>query len=127
MEVTDNCRQNSIKILNVSGNNLNSLQPFEPCLLLVKVNASKNKLDDLEEVVDVVKRWPHILKLDLTGNPIASKNKYRDKIILATMDSIGRYSRSTKINQYNAIQLVFCYLVRYFRWKRGIDAFKKVP
>ena len=73
---------NSLTILNISGDNLDTLTEIGSLINLEDLNASNNKLTDMKEISILLKCWPKLYKLNLTGNPICSKNKYRERIIV---------------------------------------------
>ncbi|CAF0727981.1 unnamed protein product [Brachionus calyciflorus] len=72
----------SLTILNISGNNLDTLTEIGSLVNLEDLNASNNKLNDMKELSILLKCWPKLIKLNLIGNPICSKNKYRERIIV---------------------------------------------
>jgi protein phosphatase 1 regulatory subunit 42 len=49
---------------------------------LKELNASHNQLNDMKEMSIVLKCWPKLINLELSGNPLCAKNKYRERIIL---------------------------------------------
>lgn len=70
--------------MNVSGNNLDSLSEIGSLRNLEQLIASNNCLSDMKEMVVLLKCWPKLWKLELTGNPLCLKNKYRERIIVLT-------------------------------------------
>ena len=71
-----------MNLLNVAGNNLDSLTEIGSLVNLEQLNASNNNLNDMKEMAVLLKCWPRLWKLELLGNPICLKNKYRERIIL---------------------------------------------
>jgi hypothetical protein len=71
-----------LEILNISGNNLESLSEIGSLSNLVQINASNNSLSDMKEMAILLKCWPRLVTLDLSGNPLCLKNKYRERIIV---------------------------------------------
>lgn len=72
----------SLTILNISGNNLDTLSEIGSLKNLKDLNASNNLLNDMKEMSILLKCWPKLFKLNLSGNPICLKNKYRERIIV---------------------------------------------
>lgn len=70
--------------MNVSGNNLDTLSEIGPLRNLEQLIASNNLLNDMKELVLLLKCWPKLWKLELVGNPLCLKNKYRERIIVLT-------------------------------------------
>ncbi len=71
-----------LQILNISGNNLDTLNDIEPLTNLAELYASNNNLNDMKEMSTLLKYWFRLRKLELNGNPFCSKNKYRERIIV---------------------------------------------
>ncbi len=74
--------QPSLEILNVSNNNLDTLSEIGSLINLKQLKASNNDLNDMKEMSILLKCWPKLLTLELNGNPICLKNKYRERIIV---------------------------------------------
>ncbi len=68
--------------MNVSGNNLDTLNDIEPLTNLTELYASNNNLNDMKEMSNLLKYWFRLRKLEINGNPFCSKNKYRERIIV---------------------------------------------
>ncbi len=66
----------------MSNNNLDSLSEIGPLMNLKQLNASKNSLNDMKEMSVLLKCWPQLWSLELNGNPVCLKNKYRERIIV---------------------------------------------
>ena len=71
-----------MSVLNVSGNNLDSLAEIGSLSNIEQLIASNNLLDDMKEIGMLLKCWPNLSKLDLSGNLICLKNKYRERLIV---------------------------------------------
>ena len=52
---------------------------------LTEFVASDNQLTSMKELSQVLGQWTKLTKLELTGNPLCQKYKYRDRVI-----TIGR-------------------------------------
>ena len=74
--------QNNLRLLNISDNRLDTLSEIGPLSNLVLLIATNNQLDDMKEMNLLLKCWSALTKLELTGNPICLKNKYRERIIV---------------------------------------------
>jgi len=74
--------QESLKVLNVSGNNLDSLKDLECMRQLTHFICVDNQLNDMKELANVLGQWYFLKRLDLLGNPLCHKAKYRDRIIV---------------------------------------------
>lgn len=77
-----NSLQRSLRVLNVSGNNLDSLKDFTTIQNLTHFSAADNKLTEMKEVATLLSNWRFLSKLDLHDNPFCLKSKYRDRIII---------------------------------------------
>ncbi|KAF6020576.1 PPP1R42 [Bugula neritina] len=77
-----NAISRSLRVLNVSGNRLDSIKEFSVILNLHQFMASDNSLNDMKEVATLLCQWRQLHRLDLDGNPLCHKAKYRDRIII---------------------------------------------
>jgi protein phosphatase 1 regulatory subunit 42 len=71
-----------LEILNISSNNLDTITEIGSLSNLRELFTSNNNLNDMKEMSVLLKFWPRLFKLELNGNPICSKNKYRERIIV---------------------------------------------
>lgn len=69
-------------MLNVSGNNLNSISDLECLILMQQFNAGDNQLSDMKELAHIFEQWNRLWRLDMMGNPLCHKAKYRDRVIV---------------------------------------------
>ncbi|CAH1254214.1 protein phosphatase 1 regulatory subunit 42-like isoform X2 [Branchiostoma lanceolatum] len=69
-------------VLNVSGNNLEDLQDFRCLGNLNQFMAADNQLEDMKELAQVLAGWVNLWRLELVGNPLCRKAKYRDRVIV---------------------------------------------
>ncbi len=74
----------SLTVLNIAANNLDSLSEIGSLSNLQNLIASNNLLDDMKEIGLLLPCWPRLSKLDLSGNLICLKNKYRERLIVMT-------------------------------------------
>ncbi|CAG5117428.1 unnamed protein product, partial [Candidula unifasciata] len=49
---------------------------------LTQLMVINNQLDDMKELAQLLSSWQHLWRLDLTGNPLCQKPKYKDQIIV---------------------------------------------
>ncbi|XP_053105731.1 protein phosphatase 1 regulatory subunit 42 isoform X2 [Hemicordylus capensis] len=80
----------SLLVLNISNNNIDELSDLailENVHHLIAVDNQLNHVKDLECVLSV---WTKLCKIELNGNPVCHKPKYRDRIILQskTLESL---------------------------------------
>jgi len=73
---------NKLEVLNISGNNLDSLNEIGSLTNLQQLFASNNKLNDMKELNVLLKCWTKLWKLELSENPMCTKSKYRERIIV---------------------------------------------
>ena len=76
-------------MFNISGNNLNSIRDLECMREMQQFIATDNKLYDMKELGHVLGSWRHLWRLDMSGNTLCSKPKYRDRIIVMSL-SLGK-------------------------------------
>lgn len=74
--------------LNLSQNNLRSLEGFRKLFTLVKLDVSCNAIESIDEV-DHVANLPCLEELILTGNPIAGTVDYRSRVLARFNDRIN--------------------------------------
>lgn len=68
-------------VLNVSGNGLDTIEDLIGLKELVHLSACENKLTSMKELSQVLNQLPNLSKLELSGNPICQRHKYRDRVI----------------------------------------------
>ncbi|XP_022600020.1 protein phosphatase 1 regulatory subunit 42 isoform X1 [Seriola dumerili] len=73
----------SLCVLNINNNNIDDIRDLAVLKELQHFYASDNKLHNMEELEDVFSLWPQLLQMDLSGNPVCKKPKYRDHLITA--------------------------------------------
>ncbi|KAK2859447.1 hypothetical protein Q5P01_004067 [Channa striata] len=72
----------SLCVLNISNNNIDDIRDMAVLKELQHFTAVGNKLHNVEELEDVLIHWRQLLQMDLGGNPVCKKPKYRDRLIL---------------------------------------------
>ncbi|CAF5066226.1 unnamed protein product, partial [Rotaria sp. Silwood1] len=72
------------EILNVSGNNLDSLVELSCLERLQELTANNNNLENLRELVQLLSVWSRLKRLDTSRNPICSKSRYRERLIVVS-------------------------------------------
>jgi cilla- and flagella-associated protein len=83
----------NLKIISLSLNSIESLKPFQDCLLLKELHLRKNSISKLEEI-SYLKDLPELEILFLSDNPCCQIPFYRSKVIrtlkhLVTLDSVS--------------------------------------
>ncbi|XP_050304316.1 protein phosphatase 1 regulatory subunit 42-like [Anthonomus grandis grandis] len=74
----------TLQVLNVSHNNICSLQFLAPLENLTVIDASCNDLDDIKDVCKTLRNWFYLKEAKFSGNPISKKHRYREDIIANT-------------------------------------------
>jgi len=74
--------QNTLEILEIAGCGIESLEQFYCLSKLKLLNLSKNRIFLFEEAQTMLSQMPNLERLNLSGNPICSSIKYRDRIII---------------------------------------------
>jgi len=70
-------------VLDVSGNELTSLEPLAALQQLQQLSAVSNKLSNMNELVKLLgMSWRRMHRLDLSFNEICHQRRYRDRIII---------------------------------------------
>jgi len=83
--------QNSLRVLDVSGNGLTSLEPLSVLQLLEQLTAGNNKLSNMTELVELLGlSWRRLQRLDLSMNQLCHQRRYRDRIIVMSQ-SLGKW------------------------------------
>eukprot|EP00105_Crassostrea_gigas_P016017 XP_011433228.1 PREDICTED: protein phosphatase 1 regulatory subunit 42 isoform X2 [Crassostrea gigas] len=72
----------SLQVLNIAGNNLDSIRDIECLRNLYQLHANDNLLTDMKELAHVIGGMFRLWRLDLMGNPLCHKAKYRDRVIV---------------------------------------------
>ncbi|NXH39752.1 PPR42 phosphatase, partial [Dicaeum eximium] len=80
--VSLNSLAKSLSVLNISNNNIDELEELGVLEKLSYLKAVDNQLKHLKDLDAVLKKWPKLRRIDLTGNPVCQKPKYKDAIIL---------------------------------------------
>ncbi|NXS94311.1 PPR42 phosphatase, partial [Jacana jacana] len=89
----------SLSVLNISNNNIDELEDLEVLENLSYVQAVDNQLQSMKDLEGVLKKWTKLRRLDLAGNPICHKPKYRDGIVVQsqTLESLdGKEIKETE-------------------------------
>ncbi|NWS74331.1 PPR42 phosphatase, partial [Crotophaga sulcirostris] len=72
----------SLSVLNISNNNIDELKELAVLENLTYLRAVDNQLQDMKDLEGVLNKWTKLRRMDITGNPICQKPKYRDKIVV---------------------------------------------
>ncbi|XP_036934197.1 protein phosphatase 1 regulatory subunit 42 [Acanthopagrus latus] len=105
----------SLCVLNISNNNIDEIKDLTVLKELQHFSASDNKLHNMQELEDVFSHWPQLLQMDLIGNPVCKKTKYRDRLITACKSLVVLDGR--EINELTREFLI--------NWKASKEAKKK--
>ncbi|XP_075069704.1 protein phosphatase 1 regulatory subunit 42 isoform X2 [Mixophyes fleayi] len=79
---TLNSLTKSLSVLNISNNNIDELKELAVLENITQVVAVDNDLRDIKDLEFVLSKWPCLWRMDLSGNPICQKPKYRDRVIV---------------------------------------------
>ena len=74
--------QSTLQVLNISGNAMDSIRDIENLRNLYQLNVSDNLLNDMKELAHVIGGMFKLWRLDVFGNPLCHKAKYRDRVIV---------------------------------------------
>ncbi|KAM6375317.1 protein phosphatase 1 regulatory subunit 42 [Alca torda] len=80
----------SLSVLNISNNNIDELEELAVLENLSYLRAVDNQLQHMKDLEVVLNKWTKLRRLDLAGNPICHKPKYRDRIVVQswTLESL---------------------------------------
>ncbi|CAF1036551.1 unnamed protein product [Rotaria sp. Silwood1] len=78
------CLSSILEVLNVSGNNLDSLVELSCLQRLEELTASNNNLENLRELIQLLSIWSRLKRLDTSRNPICTKARYRERLIVVS-------------------------------------------
>eukprot|EP00116_Pleurobrachia_bachei_P006514 sb/3466776/ len=78
------CLSGSLMVLNISNNSIDSIKDLACLKSLTQLYSKNNKLASLKELSRVFGSLPALWKLELDGNPVCRKPKFRDRIIVMT-------------------------------------------
>ncbi|XP_068160678.1 protein phosphatase 1 regulatory subunit 42 [Antennarius striatus] len=105
----------SLSVLNINNNNIDDIRDLTVLKELEQFFAVDNKLQNLEELEEVFGHWPQLLQMDLSGNPVCKKPKYRDRLITVCRSLVVLDGR--EINELTRQFLV--------NWKASKEAMKQ--
>ena len=74
--------QKNLQVFNVSSNHLTSLSELQGLSELTQFLATDNNLTDIKELAHCFSSWIRLWRLELLGNPVCNKSKYRDRLII---------------------------------------------
>ncbi|KAK9719783.1 Leucine Rich repeats (2 copies) [Popillia japonica] len=78
---TIHCLSNCIGILNISQNNMTTIQMLFPLKYLRVLNASNNNITELANITDTLQHLTYLREANFFGNPVAKQHRYRETII----------------------------------------------
>lgn len=106
------------EILNISGNYLDTLGELNCLSQLQELSANNNQLENLRELVTLLSIWPRLKRLDLSRNPMCSKARYRERLIVVA-NSLGVHRISQGLPRKSS-------LFRNARWKANYRQFSSI-
>ncbi|XP_046689769.1 protein phosphatase 1 regulatory subunit 42 isoform X2 [Silurus meridionalis] len=106
----------SLCILNISNNKIDEVQDLAVLNKLTHFYAAENQLEDIQELETVFSQWPQLHQMDLQGNPVCRKPKYRDRIITSC-------TRLEELDGKEISELSRQFLIK---WKASKDAKKNI-
>ncbi|XP_069322525.1 protein phosphatase 1 regulatory subunit 42 isoform X3 [Eulemur rufifrons] len=74
----------SLSVLNISNNNIDDIRDLEVLENLNQLIAVDNQLLNVKDLEYLLNKLMKLWKMDLNGNPVCLKPKYRDKLILVS-------------------------------------------
>ncbi|XP_043832030.1 protein phosphatase 1 regulatory subunit 42 isoform X2 [Dromiciops gliroides] len=107
---------NSLSILNISNNNIDEIKDLETLENLTQLIAVDNQLLHVKDLELLLNRLPKLWKMDLNGNPVCLKPKYRDRLIV-----ISKSLESLDGKEIKQIERQFL-----MNWKASKDAKKNM-
>ncbi|XP_068624927.1 uncharacterized protein [Battus philenor] len=89
----------TLRILNVSENKLSDIVWVKPLRRLEVLIATKNKLEEVQEVADNLCTLTNLVDINFTGNPITKKHRYKEIMIarcvnLRILDTVAIHNTS---------------------------------
>ena len=76
------CLSQSLLVLNISGNGVDSVNELACLRSLTQLITKDNKLTSMKELSRVFGSLGSLWKLEIEGNPVCSKPKFRDRVII---------------------------------------------
>ena len=102
----------SLSVLNVAGNSLEYLGNIKLLSHLGSLNASDNRISSILDVCKVISSWGRLTYLQLQGNPVTKKHRYKESLItsccsLSSLDGneVSEISRLFLINWKKAKEI----------------------
>ncbi|XP_028624830.1 protein phosphatase 1 regulatory subunit 42 [Grammomys surdaster] len=80
----------SLSTLNISNNNIDDIKDLEMLENLNHLIAVDNQLMHVKDLELLLKKLMKLWKMDLNGNPVCLKPKYRDKLILMSKSLVSK-------------------------------------
>ncbi|KAI6660496.1 Protein phosphatase 1 regulatory subunit 42 [Oopsacas minuta] len=71
----------TLSVLNVAGNRLDYLGNIKLLNRLGSLNASDNQISSILDVCKVISTWGKLTQLQLQGNPVTKKHRYRESLV----------------------------------------------
>ncbi|XP_076268156.1 uncharacterized protein LOC143201150 isoform X2 [Rhynchophorus ferrugineus] len=72
---------NSLKVLNIANNKLESISFLSPLKLLTTLDASRNDLNDIKDITETLRNLYYLKEVKFLGNPVTKKHRYKEDVI----------------------------------------------
>ena len=95
--------------MNVSGNNLDSIDDLQYLTGLVEFSATDNQLTSMRELSYVLGQWTRLTKLELMGNSLCQKYKYRDRTI-----TMGRCIGRVRVTCIHVTDIIITFVIIFY-------------
>ncbi|XP_027032144.1 protein phosphatase 1 regulatory subunit 42 [Tachysurus fulvidraco] len=106
----------SLCVLNINNNNIDEILDLSVLNKLTHLYAADNQLADIQELETVFSQWPQLQRMDLSGNPVCHKPKYRDRLITIC-------TRLEELDGKGITEMSRQFLIN---WKASKDARKRI-
>lgn len=105
--------QNCLCVLNISGNHMDTLNELSILCEVSHLIATDNLFNDFDDIVHTLRTWRNISRLELTGNPLCHKSKYRDHIIIMSQ-SLGENILLLSCCTITMVSFIILYPISYY-------------
>ncbi|XP_076268158.1 uncharacterized protein LOC143201150 isoform X3 [Rhynchophorus ferrugineus] len=87
---------NSLKVLNIANNKLESISFLSPLKLLTTLDASRNDLNDIKDITETLRNLYYLKEVKFLGNPVTKKHRYKEDVITNAYHLEGKLLFGTK-------------------------------
>lgn len=106
----------TLSVLNIAGNKLEYLGNVKLLKRLGSLNASDNRISSIVDVCKVISSWEGLRQLQLQGNPVTKKHRYRESLITSC-------TSLSKLDGEEISEITRLFLIN---WKVAKEARKKL-